>query len=71
MVHAPFWADVQILKLTKNMRLLAQSEQMTPSDRLRAESFAEWLLEAGEGRVDTIPMTLLPSGMFAIKFYIC
>ena len=53
------------------MRLLAQSEQMTPSDRRRAESFAEWLLEVGEGRVDTIPMTLLPSGMFAIKFYIC
>lgn len=66
-MHAPFWKDVQIFKLTKNMRLLAQSEQMTVADRLRAESFAEWLLTVGEGRDNTIPVTELPPGMFAIK----
>ena len=66
-MHAPFWKDVQIFKLTKNMRLLAQSEQMTVADHLRAESFAEWLLTVGEGRDNTTPVTELPPGMFAIK----
>jgi len=66
-VHSPFWKDVQKFKLTKNMRLLAQSEQMTAPDRLRAESFAEWLLTVGEGRDNTVPVTELPPGMFEIK----
>ena len=65
-VHAPFWSDVRILKLTKNMRLLSQSQQMTPVDRFKAESFAEWLLTVGEGKDNTIPMTELPLGMLQI-----
>ena len=46
------------------MRLLAQSDQMTPDDRLRAEAFTQWLLKVGEGDDDTIPLTQLPTGMF-------
>ena len=46
------------------MRLLAQSDQMMPEDRLRAEAFAQWLLKVGEGVEDTIPLTQLPTGMF-------
>jgi hypothetical protein len=56
-----------MLKLTINMRLLAQSEEMTPTDRLKAKLFAEWLLTVGEGRDNTIPETELPPGMLAIK----
>ena len=49
------------------MRLLAQSERMTPPDRLKAESFAEWLLTVREGRNDTIPMTELPHGKLSME----
>ena len=65
-----FWTHVKILKLTKNMRLLAQSELMAPADRLKAESFAEWLLTIGDGRDNTIPMMELPPGIWTIKFHI-
>ena len=56
------------MKLTKNMRLLAQSDQMTSDDRLRAEAFAQWLLKVGEGSDDTIPLTQLPMGMSLINY---
>ena len=45
------------------MRLLAHAEQMTPEHRLKAESFAKWLLKVGEGKDDTLPFTQLPTGM--------
>jgi len=44
------------------MRLLAQSEKMTFDERLKAESFAEWLLTVGEGRDGTVPLTEIPQG---------
>jgi hypothetical protein len=69
-VHAPFWEDVEILKLTINMRLLGQSKPMISTDRLRAESFANWLLTVGEGTENTTPTAELPSGMFVIKSHI-
>jgi hypothetical protein len=53
------------------MRLLAHSEQMTASDRMDAELFAEWLLTVGEGRDNTIPMTELPPGIFTVEQYNC
>ena len=56
------------MKLTKNMRLLAQSDRMTPEDRLRAEAFAEWLLKVGEGSDDTVPYTQLPTGIFTTHY---
>ena len=46
------------------MRLLAQSDQMTPEDHLRAEAFAQWLLKVGEGSDDTVPPTELPAGTY-------
>jgi hypothetical protein len=46
------------------MRLLAQSDQMTPEDHLRAEAFAQWLLKVGEGKDETVPQTELPAGTF-------
>jgi hypothetical protein len=52
------------------MRLLAQSQQMTSADRLKAESFAEWLLTVGDGRGNTIPATELPPGIWTVKFHI-
>ena len=68
-VHASFWKDVHIFKLMVNMRLLAQSERMTPPNRLKAESFAKWLLMVGEGTDNTVPLTELPIGMSMIKYY--
>jgi len=44
------------------MRLLAQSEKLTFNERLKAESFAEWLLKVGEGRDNTVPLTEIPQG---------
>jgi hypothetical protein len=52
------------------MRLLAQSDQMTPADRLRAEAFAQWLLKVGEGSDNTVPLTELPTGMFTMAHYL-
>jgi len=52
------------------MRLLAQSEQMVPIHRLKAEAFAQWLLTVGEGRDNTTPLAELPVGMFPMKKYI-
>ena len=66
-VHAPFWKDVHILKLTINMRLLTQSHEMTPLDHLKAQSFADWLLAIGEGRDNMTPVTELPSGISVIQ----
>ena len=55
------------MKLTKNMRLLAQSEWMTPEERVRAEDFAQWLLSVGEGSDDAVPLTQLPTGTFTVR----
>ena len=63
-VHAPFWKDIQTFNLTINMRLLAQSEQMTATQLSQAESFAKWLLTVGEGRDNTVPLTEIPEGTF-------
>jgi hypothetical protein len=52
------------------MRLLALAELMILTHRLKAESFAEWLLMVGEGRDNTIPVTELPPGMLPIKSHI-
>jgi len=62
-VHAPFWKDVQLLKLTINMRLLARASEMTSAQRFQAELFAQWLLAIGEGKHDTIPIAELPFSM--------
>ena len=62
-VHAPFWKDVQTFNLTINMRLLAQSEQMTATQLSQAESFAKWLLKVGEGKDDMLPFTQLPTSI--------
>ena len=56
------------MKLTINMRLLAQSQQMSPVDRLKAQSFATWLLKVREGRDDTVPVTKLPPDMSRFKY---
>jgi hypothetical protein len=50
--NASFWKDVQKLRLTVNMRLLAQAANMTDVDRERAESFAAWLLHVGNGTLN-------------------
>ena len=52
LTHSIFWKDVHVLRLTINMRLLADSERMSQTDRLYAEGFAAWLLQVGEGRLD-------------------
>jgi PIF1-like helicase len=54
MVYAPFWKDVRKLRLSTNMRLLAQSHQMDPVECLEAENFANWLLQVGDGTA-TVP----------------
>ena len=48
------------------MRLLAQSDQMTPADFLRAEVYAQLLLKVGEGSDDTIPLTQPPGHVLSI-----
>ena len=65
MACSPFWKDVRVLRLTTNMRLLANSQRMTQMDRLHAEKFAAWLLEVGEGKandLDDFITVKLPSG---------
>jgi hypothetical protein len=52
------------------MRLLRPPEQMISADRIKAESFAKWLLTVGEGRNNSTPTTELPSGMFAMKAHV-
>jgi hypothetical protein len=56
-----------MMKLTVNMRLLVDSDKMTPDDRVKAEAFAEWLLSVGEGRQNMTPLLELPSGTFELK----
>jgi PIF1-like helicase len=57
--NAPFWKDVIILPLTINMRLLRNRDNMTMDERKKAEDFAEWLLQVGEGLSDGPPDELL------------
>jgi hypothetical protein len=52
------------------MRLLAQADQMTPEHRLKAESFAKWLLTVGEGKDNTVPFTQLPIGIPIVIIFI-
>ena len=69
--YSLFWRYVTVLRLSINMRLLANAEEMTPNDRLQAEEFAAWLLQVGEGRLNNLDdsMTVkLPSGI--IQYHI-
>jgi ATP-dependent DNA helicase PIF1 len=50
--HSPFWKDVTVLRLTKNMRLLANAESMTDAELSYANDFANWLLQLGEGKLN-------------------
>jgi len=60
-----FWKDVTILRLTTNMRLLANSQHMTNVEIQHANDFTDWLLRLGEGALndseDTM-MVQLPEG---------
>ena len=51
--NAIFWKDVVLLKLNINMRLLSQAGQMDPERLQHAQSFANWLLEIGNGDVNS------------------
>ena len=48
MTFSPFWKDIRVLRLSTNMRLLAQSHQMAPADQVYAEDFAKWVLDVGD-----------------------
>ena len=50
LTSSPLWRDVIRLRLTVNMRL--RSAPMTTAEFNQAESFASWLLEIGDGRLD-------------------
>jgi hypothetical protein len=63
-----FWKNVEVLRLTKNMRLLAQSARMTPTEYEHANQFAEWLLEVGDGKTDHGTKVELPEGIFTATF---
>jgi hypothetical protein len=52
-----------MFKLTINMRLLAQAEQMTPEHRRETESFGKWVKTVGESKDNTVPFTQLPAGI--------
>jgi ATP-dependent DNA helicase PIF1 len=51
-VNSPLWNSIQILTLTKNMRL--SSDDLNADARLESAAFAKWPLGIGEG---TIPAT--------------
>jgi hypothetical protein len=61
--NARFWKDVTAMRLTVNMRLLAQAGLMSLAQHMYPRQFADWLLQVGDGNVngsdDVIP---LPSG---------
>ena len=64
-----FWKDIQILRLSTNMRLLAHAGQMNATEQANAEHFAKWLLNVGDGTAAepdnpfkvTIPPRMNPS----------
>jgi hypothetical protein len=49
LTKAPFWSAVKVLRLTTNMRLLAQQEHMRSDELEVARSFSKWLLDVGNG----------------------
>ncbi|SGY19930.1 BQ5605_C017g08390 [Microbotryum silenes-dioicae] len=48
-MNADFWGEVQVLRLSTNMRLLAAADRMTETERTKAQGFANWLLGVGDG----------------------
>ena len=53
------------------MRLLAQATTMTDADRERADAFAAWLLDVGDGRLNGPDDSIeIPNGIiYPINIY--
>ena len=64
--NASFWKDVTIMRLTLNMRLLAQAHLMTPLQHEYIQNFAKWLLDVGNGDLNDQDEIALPSGMLLV-----
>ncbi|CAN7043183.1 unnamed protein product [Brassica rapa subsp. trilocularis] len=43
------WKHVQVLELTKNMRLM--SNDLTPEDAKELKEFSQWILDVGDGKI--------------------
>jgi len=64
--NATFWKDVIIMHLTTNMRLFQQLNHTSEEAikyPLRAQQFAAWLLEVGEGKRNQENKIMLPPGI--------
>jgi hypothetical protein len=62
--NASFWSDVTMLRLTVNMRLLAQAAHMSPPQLQHTQQFAKWLLDVGDGTINDGDDIELPPGIF-------
>ncbi|KAE8240488.1 hypothetical protein A4X13_0g7779 [Tilletia indica] len=48
--NAPFWAEVRLLRLKQNQRLLLNADSMSPSERQIRLDYAQMLLQIGSGK---------------------
>ncbi|SGY19869.1 BQ5605_C017g08358 [Microbotryum silenes-dioicae] len=63
-MNADFWGEVQVLRLSTNMRLLAAADRMTKTERTKAQGFANWFLGVGDGSANKTEDTIaLPSDL--------
>ena len=70
--NASFWKHVTIFRLTMNMRLLRQCNDISEESmeyNLYAQRFAAWLLEVGEGKINEGSKVALPSGISSLKLF--
>jgi hypothetical protein len=61
--NASFWRDITMLRLTTNMRLLAQAAHMSPPQLQHTQQFAKWLLDLGDGIDNDGDQVELPPGI--------
>ncbi|KAJ1280345.1 hypothetical protein BS78_04G224900 [Paspalum vaginatum] len=51
-VNSPFWSDVTVLSLNKNMRL--SSPSLSSEAQHEIARFSQWVLDIGEGKVEAV-----------------
>jgi hypothetical protein len=66
--NASFWKDTTIMRLTVNMRLLAQARHMSPDQLHYTQDFAAWLLNVGNGSINEENNVNLPRSTCPLCF---
>ena len=66
--NASFWKDTTIMRLTVNMRLLAQARHMSLDQQHYTQDFAAWLLNVGNGSINEENNVNLPRSTCPLCF---